>query len=138
MLGEEEMMIMANKKVKLNHPMPQVTAQNPIKHYLQLFIDGIVVCRTFDSENSFDVSHCNMEVKMRQGDAIIVDVKGRKYLGHVQRFITPGIFQLTEKNLFSIRGDDALEFHELSLEDTNEQLLSYASNSYLIVESESG
>jgi hypothetical protein len=61
-----------------------------------------------------------MEVRMRQGDALVVDIKGRKYLGHVQRFITPGIFQLMEKNLFSIRAEEALEFYELSLEDADE------------------
>ena len=75
---------------------------------------------------------------MRQGDAVVFDVKGKKYLGHVQRFITPGIFQLIEKNLFSIRVNEALEFYELNLEDSSEQHLSYASNSYMIVESESG
>lgn len=141
LLGEEEMLIMANRNKALSHSSPQISKKNPVKHFLQLFVDGIVVCRTFDSENSFEASHCNMEIKMRQGDAIIFDVKGKKYLGHVQRFITPGIFQLTEKSLFSISSDDSIEFYELSLEvsdDKADSPQSYASNSYIIIESESG
>ena len=77
------MMIMANRNKLLSHPMPQPSNSNPVKHFLSLFVDGIVVCRTFDSENSFEASVCNMEIKMRQGDAIVFDIKGKKYLGHV-------------------------------------------------------
>ena len=46
-----------------------------------------------------------------------------------------------EKNLFSIGSDDSIQFYELSLESSNDTAnspKSYASNSYLIIESESG
>lgn len=79
-----------------------------------------------------------MEQKLRQGDALIIDIKGRKYIGHVQRFITAGIFQLMEKSLLSIRANEALEFFELSLEDSEESHLSYFANSYLSIDSEDG
>lgn len=111
---------------------------NPANHYFEIFIDGIVVCRTLDSSNLFNITLCNMEKNMAQGDAIIFDIKGQKYIGHVQRFITAGIFQLMEKNLQSLRSQEELEFYEINLENKQERFLSHTSSSYFTISSDNG
>lgn len=96
------------------------------------------MCRNWDHQLHFDPVHCNLTRQLNQGDAIVLDIKGRKYLGHVQRFIAPGIFQLTEKSLKSVRPNEALQLFELNLESSEESSPSHTANAYLAIDSENG